>query len=74
MQFTGDGKFVRIIGGKKGSKPGELQLRHGGHIVNQQGRIIVADSDNKQLSVFSSGTFIKILAAPSPWSCSTSAT
>ena len=65
VQFTGDGKFVRIIGGKKGSKPGELQLPHG-VVVDQQGRIIVADSDNKRLSVFGKdGTFIKILAAPS---------
>ena len=53
------------IGGKKGSKPGELQLPHG-VVVDQQGRIIVADSDNKRLSVFSKdGTFIKTLAAPS---------
>jgi sugar lactone lactonase YvrE len=65
VQFTGDGKFVRIIGGKKGSKPGELQLPHG-VVVDQQGRIIVADSDNKRLSVFSKdGTFVKTLAAPS---------
>ena len=65
VQFTSDGKFVRIIGGKKGSKPGELQLPHG-VVVDQQGRIIVADSDNKRLSVFSKdGTFIKTLAAPS---------
>ncbi len=65
VQFTSDGKFVRIVGGKKGSKPGELQLPHG-VAVDQQGRIIVADSDNKRLSVFSKdGTFIKTLAAPS---------
>ena len=65
VQFSGDGKFVRIIGGKKGSAPGELQLPHG-VAVDQQGRIIVADSDNKRLSVFSKdGAFIKTLAAPS---------
>jgi DNA-binding beta-propeller fold protein YncE len=65
VQFTSDGKFVRIIGGKKGSKPGELQLPHG-VVVDQQGRIIVADSDNKRLSVFGKdGAFIKTLAAPS---------
>jgi sugar lactone lactonase YvrE len=65
VQFTPDGKFVRIIGGRKGSAPGELQLPHG-VVVDQQGRIIVADSDNKRLSVFSrDGTFIKTLAAPS---------
>jgi DNA-binding beta-propeller fold protein YncE len=65
VQFTSDGKFVRIIGGKKGSGPGELQLPHG-VAIDQQGRIIVADSDNKRLSVFSKeGVFIKTLAAPS---------
>jgi sugar lactone lactonase YvrE len=65
VQFTGDGTFVRIIGGKKGSGPGELQLPHG-VVVDRQGRIIVADSDNKRLSVFSKdGAFIKTLAAPS---------
>jgi len=65
VEFTSDGKFARIIGGKKGSKPGELQLPHG-VVVDQQGRIIVADSDNKRLSVFSKdGVFIKTLAAPS---------
>jgi len=65
VQFTSDGKFVRIIGGKKGSAPGELQLPHG-VVVDAQGRIIVGDSDNKRLTVFSKdGTFLKILAAPS---------
>ena len=65
VQFASDGKFVRIIGGKKGSAPGELQLPHG-VVVDQQGRIIVADSDNKRLAVFAKdGKFIKNLAAPS---------
>ena len=48
MQFTRDGKFVRIIGGKKGSGPGELQIPHG-VAIDAQGRIIVADSDNKRV-------------------------
>ena len=65
VQFTSGGKFVRIIGGKKGSGPGELQLPHG-VVIDAQGRIIVADSDNKRLAVFAKdGTFIKNLAAPS---------
>jgi DNA-binding beta-propeller fold protein YncE len=65
VEFTGDGKFVRIIGGKKGAGPGELQLPHG-VAIDPQGRIIVADSDNKRLSIFSKeGTFMKSLAAPS---------
>jgi DNA-binding beta-propeller fold protein YncE len=65
VQFTSEGKFVRIIGGKKGAGPGELQLPHG-VAIDPQGRIVVADSDNKRLSIFAKdGTFIKTLAAPS---------
>jgi DNA-binding beta-propeller fold protein YncE len=65
VEFTKDGKFVRIIGGKKGSAPGELQLPHG-VVADAQGRIIVADSDNKRLSIFDKdGKFLKIIAAPS---------
>lgn len=64
VHFTADGKFVRIIGGKKGSAPGELQLPHG-VAVDPQGRVIVADSDNKRLSVFDKdGRFVKVIAAP----------
>ena len=65
VHFTSDGKFVRIIGGKKGAAPGELQLPHG-VAIDGQGRIIVADSDNKRVTVFAKdGTFVKNLAAPS---------
>jgi DNA-binding beta-propeller fold protein YncE len=65
VQFTADGKFVRIIGGRKGSAPGELQVPHG-VAIDQQGRIIVADSDNKRLSIFDKeGRFLKVIAAPS---------
>ena len=65
VHFTADGKFVRIIGGRKGAAPGELQVPHG-VAVDPQGRIIVADSDNKRLSVFDKdGRFVKTIAAPS---------
>ena len=65
VQFTGEGKFVRIIGGKKGSAPGELQVPHG-VAIDPLGRIIVADSDNKRLSIFDKdGKFLKVIAAPS---------
>ena len=65
VQFTADGKFVRIIGGRKGSVPGELQIPHG-VAIDAQGRIIVADSDNKRLSIFDKeGRFLKVIAAPS---------
>jgi hypothetical protein len=65
VSFTPDGKFLRIIGGTKGAAPGELQLPHG-VAIDPQGRIVVADSDNKRLSIFAKdGTFVKTLAAPS---------
>ena len=65
VHFTPDGKFVRIIGGTKGAAPGQLQVPHG-VAIDPQGRIIVADSDNKRLSVFDKdGRFVKVIAAPS---------
>jgi sugar lactone lactonase YvrE len=65
VQFRSDGSFVRIIGGRKGSAPGELQVPHG-VAVDPQGRVLVADSDNKRVSVFDrDGRFVKVIAAPS---------
>ena len=65
VHFTKDGKFVKIVGGKKGNGPGELQLPHG-VAIDAQGRIIVADSNNKRLSIFDKdGKFLKTIAAPS---------
>ena len=65
VQFAADGKFVRIIGGKKGSAPGELQIPHG-VAIDPQGRVVVADSDNRRLSIFDKeGKFLKVIAAPS---------
>ena len=65
VQFKSDGSFVRIIGGRKGAAPGELQVPHG-VAVDPQGRVIVADSDNKRVSVFDKdGRFVKVIAAPS---------
>jgi sugar lactone lactonase YvrE len=65
VQFTKDGKFVRIIGGKKGSGPGEMDTVHGVQ-VDPQGRILVNDAQNKRLSVFGKdGKFVKHIAVPS---------
>jgi len=59
VHFNKDGKFVRIIGGTKGSEPGQLQLPHG-VVIDSQGRIIVADSDNKRIAVFDkNGKFVE---------------
>jgi len=65
VQFTAEGRFVRILGGKKGAGPGELNTPHG-VAVDPQGRVVVADSGNKRLAIFSAdGAFLKNLAAPS---------
>lgn len=64
VQFTKDGKFVRIFGGVKGNGPGQLQLPHGVG-VDSRGRVIVADSDNKRIAVFDKdGTFVTNYHAP----------
>ena len=65
VQYSRDGKFVRIIGGKKGAEPGQLQLPHG-VVLDSKGRIIVGDSDNKRISVFDKdGRFVENWAFPS---------
>jgi len=64
VQFDKDGKFIRIIGGVKGSAPGQMQLVHG-VVIDSQQRVIASDSDNKRLSVFDkNGKFITTWAAP----------
>jgi streptogramin lyase len=65
VQFTADGKLVRIFGGKKGGAAGELNTPHG-VAVDTQGRVLVADSGNKRVTIFSKdGTYLKAIAAPS---------
>jgi hypothetical protein len=64
VQFDKNGNFIRIIGGVKGSAPGQMQLVHG-VVVDSQDRIIASDSDNKRLSVFDkTGKFVTTWAAP----------
>jgi len=64
VEFTKDGQFVRIIGGVKGSGPGELDLPHAVDI-DAGGRILVADSANKRISVFGQdGKFVENWPAP----------
>ena len=65
MHFTSEGEFVRIIGGVKGSAPGELQVPHG-VAVDSAGRILVNDSDNQRISVFAGdGSFVETWPFPS---------
>jgi len=64
VQFSKDGKFIKIIGGTKGNAPGQLQLPHG-VAVDSKGRLLVADSDNKRIAVFDKdGKFLENWAAP----------
>jgi sugar lactone lactonase YvrE len=64
VQFSKDGKFIKIIGGVKGSGPGQLQLPHG-VAIDSKGRLLVSDSDNKRISIFDQdGKFIESWAAP----------
>jgi hypothetical protein len=59
VHFDKTGKFIRIIGGKKGSEPGQLQLPHG-VVIDSKGRIIVGDSDNRRITVFDKdGKFVE---------------
>jgi sugar lactone lactonase YvrE len=65
VQFASDGRFVRIIGGVKGSAPGQLQLPHG-VALDSKGRILVNDSDNGRVSIFDrNGTFVETWPYPS---------
>ena len=64
VQFTREGKFIRIFGGTKGAEPGQLQLPHG-VALDSKGRVYVSDSDNKRISIFDKdGKFVETWAVP----------
>jgi peptidylamidoglycolate lyase len=64
VEFTKEGKFVRIFGGVKGKEPGQMQLVHG-VVVDSKGRILAADSDNQRISVFDKdGKFLEAWSVP----------
>lgn len=52
VQLDAAGRFVRSIGGEQGAALGQLQLPHG-VALDAQGRILVNDSDNQRIAVFS---------------------
>ena len=59
VQFSKEGKFIRIIGGTKGSEPGQFNLPHA-VVVDSRGRVIVADAENSRVQVFDqSGKFLE---------------
>ena len=64
VEFTPEGKFVRIFGGKKGKGDGEMAMVHG-VAVDAQGRVYATDSDNQRVVVFDAqGKFVKNIAIP----------
>jgi sugar lactone lactonase YvrE len=65
VHFTKEGQLVRIIGGVKGTQPGQLQLPHG-VALDSRGRLLVNDSDNQRVSVFDKdGKFVEVWPYPS---------
>ena len=64
VEFTPEGKFVRIFGGKKGKADGEMAMVHGVS-VDAQGRVYATDSDNQRVVVFDAqGKFLKNIPIP----------
>jgi streptogramin lyase len=64
VEFTPEGKFVRIFGGKKGTGDGEMAMVHG-VAIDAQGRVYATDSDNQRVVVFDAqGTFLENIALP----------
>ena len=63
VHFSKDGEFIEIIGGTKGSGPGEFDVPHS-VALDSQGRLLVADeqptANNARVQVFDqNGTFIE---------------
>lgn len=65
--FTNDGQF-RVRFGIRGRTPGQLQ-RPTGVAVHPNGDIIIADYDNKWVSIFSSEGKFKVGQALRPYFC-----
>ena len=59
VRFSGDGGFKSIVGGTKGTEPGQFNVPHA-VVVDSRGRIIVADAENSRIQVFDqSGKFLE---------------
>jgi DNA-binding beta-propeller fold protein YncE len=59
VRFGSDGTFKSIIGGTKGTEPGQFNVPHA-VVVDSRGRIIVADAENSRVQVFDqSGKFLE---------------
>lgn len=58
VHFSKDGKFINIIGGTKGSGPGQLDVPHA-VVIDSKGRLLVADEQsaahNARVQIFDQG-------------------
>lgn len=65
VHFSPTGKFKRIIGGLKGSGPGEFQAVHG-VALDSRGNILINDSENFRVNVFDAeGNYVETWPFPS---------
>jgi sugar lactone lactonase YvrE len=51
VKFSKNGKFLKIIGGNKGSEPGQFNLVHS-VVIDSQGRLLVGDRSNARVQIF----------------------
>ena len=59
VKLDKDGKFIRVIGGTKGTEPGQFNLPHA-VLMDSKGRLIVTDRLNGRVQVFDQqGNFIE---------------
>jgi DNA-binding beta-propeller fold protein YncE len=62
VKFSKDGKFIKIIGGKKGTGQGEFNLPHS-VVIDSKGRLIVGDRENARIQIFDQdGKFLEMWA------------
>lgn len=59
VKFANDGRFLKIIGGEKGTKPGQFDLVHS-IVIDSKGRLLVGDRTNARIQVLDQeGNFIE---------------
>lgn len=59
VHFTKDGKFIKIIGGTKGTEPGQFDLVHS-IAIDSRGRLLIGDRENARVQVYNQdGTFLE---------------
>lgn len=62
VKFSKDGKFIKIIGGVKGTEPGRFNLPHS-VVIDSRGRLLVGDRENARVQIFDQdGKFLEMWA------------